>query len=247
MVDERERERRLRRLREAGPEELHELVDDLGDELSVAEARQVLRNVFVRQETIALLLERRSLLGAHELRRDLASHPRTPEMAALRFLPGLPWRDVANIGRDVKIHPRVRRSADLQLAQRLPGLTLGERISLARFAGPGVLEKLRHDKEPRVVRALLENPRVTEGLLLPMLTRESTPPEVLRIIADSPRWRTSYGIRAALCRNPRAPEARVIGWLGLLRRDDLQAVARNHRLSPGVRARARELLLGTSR
>ena len=247
MVDEREQERRLRRLREAGPEELHDLVEDLGDELSVVEARQALRNVFVRRETIALLLERRRLLSSHELRRDLAGHPRTPEMAALRLLPGLPWRDVANIGRDVKIHPRVRRSADLQLSQRLPGLTLGERISLARFAGLGVLHKLRHDSEPRVVRAMLENPRVTEGLLLPVLTRESTPPEVLQLIADSPRWRTSYGVRAALCRNPRAPEVRVIGWLSALRRDDLRALAANQRLSPAVRARARELLQGTSR
>jgi hypothetical protein len=231
----------VRRLREAGPEELAALVEQRLPEIDVAAARQLLRNPFVTREMIAALLTRPALLKAYELRRDLAACPQTPQAAALRFVSGLFWRDLMAIGVDVQVAPPLRRAADRQLVARLPGMAVGEKIAIARRSGPGVLTALRLDPSPRVIAALLESPRLTEGLLVPMVHRETTPPEVLRTVAESRRWGVRYEIRRALSRNPRTPVATALMLLPHLRRQDLAAVSSDPRLALPVRRRARLL------
>ncbi len=235
-----------RRLREAGAAELSALLEQHSIELDVDAARQAMRNPFITPEGIGLLLESRSLRESPEMRREFTLHPRTPLTQALRLVPGLRWRALAELGADTRVHPQVRRAADLDLVRRLPGLALGERIALARVAGQGVIQKLCHDSHPRVMTALLENPRLTEGALAPALSRESTSPEILRLIADSSRWGIRPSVRLALCRNPRTPVGTVLGLLPMLRPSDLRQLAQERRLAPAVRG-AVERILGRDR
>lgn len=219
------------------------LLNEHRDELDLPTLRLALRNPFVNEEAIDIILAQRHRLGSYELRRDLALHPKTPEIAALRFVPGLFWRDLMRLGSDMKVRPRVRQAADRHLSNRLPGLTLGERISLARIAGMGVLTQLRHDPEPRVFAALLQNPRLTEGLLLPLLTAEGTRAEILGQVARSHRWGNRYAVRLALVRHPRTPAPQAVALLSTLKKADLRALAKERRLRPPIRQRL-ELLLG---
>jgi len=230
-------------LREAGEEELRRLVEEHLEEIGVPEAGQVLRNPFVTREIIELLISRPALLRAYETRHALAAHPATPEVRALRLVGGLYWQDLLRLGADVRVRPVVRKAADRHLLDRLGGLAVGEKMAIARRAGPGVLSGLRHDPSPRVIGALLENPRLTEGVLMPVVTRETTPPQVLETIAGDRRWGRRYELRLGLCRNPHTPYPTALRLLPLLKKKDLQAVASDQRLSGGVRRRAR-LLLG---
>jgi hypothetical protein len=230
-------------LRGAGSEELRELVEQNLAGLGVAEAAQVLRNPFLTREVVELLLSRTDLLTAYEIRHELARNPRTPQVRALRFVAGLFWRDLMRIGLDPRVHPRVRRAAERGLVARLPGLAVGEKMAIARRAGPGVLAGLRHDPSPRVLEALLENPRLTEGLLMPLVARGTTPPPVLDALAKDRRWGSRYELRLGLCRNPQTPVETVLRLLPLLKKKDLRAVASHLRLAAVVRRRAR-LLLG---
>ena len=68
-----------------------------------------------------------------------------------------------------------------------------------------MLAQLRHDPSPRVIAALLDNPRLTEGVLAPVLNSASTPPAILELIADDRRWGVRYALRLALVRNPATP------------------------------------------
>jgi hypothetical protein len=232
-----------RRLREAGPAELAALVRERIAEIDAAAARQALRNPFVTREVVEALLARRTLLASHELRRDLAACRETPQAEALRLVPGLFWRDLMLLDLDLRVSPAVRRAASRQLTARLPALALGEKVALARRAGADVLGALRLDPSPRVVAALLDNPRLTEGLLGPLVHSERASPAVLETIAAHPRWGVRYGVRVGLSRNPRTPLAAALGVLAQLKKPDLAAVAAHPRLAPAVRRRAR-LLLG---
>lgn len=232
----------LERLREAATEELSRLVDELGPALDVAAVRMVLRNSFVTTEIIERLMEERRLLAIYEVRRDLARHSKTPQVHSMRLIPTLFWRDLMEIGLDMKTPPLVRRSAERQLVSRVSSLAVGERMSIGRRAGHGVLMHLRFDSDPRVVGAVLENPRLNEGILMPLASHDSAPPEVLKIIASSRRWGTRYPVRLALARNPRTPPVTALGLLGALKKVDLKAVAQDVRLSMVVRRRARVLL-----
>ncbi|HYN20066.1 MAG TPA: hypothetical protein VE078_03825, partial [Thermoanaerobaculia bacterium] len=142
-----------------------------------------------------------------------------------------------------RLHPRLRRAADQSLAARLPGLSIGEKMSIARRAGPGLLAHLRHDPSPRVIGALLDNPRLTEDILTPVVHGAATPGPILALIAQDRRWGTRYGLQVAICRNPGTPLATSLKLLPLLRKTELKAVASDPRLAEPVRQRAR-LLLG---
>jgi hypothetical protein len=212
-------------------------------ELEVPEVRQVLRNPFVSSAVIEILLSERRLLGSYEVRRDLASHRKTPQVHALRLLAGLYWRDLARIASDTRAPPTIRKAAERQLSSRLPGLAVGEKIAVARAAGPGAIALLRSDPSPRVVKALLENPRMTEGSLLPLVSNERTRPEILTLIANDARWGNRYRIRLAICRNSNTAYSTALRILPLLKKSDLTLVARDRHLSSVVRRRA-DLLLG---
>lgn len=232
-----------RRLREAGSEELDALVREHAGELSPPAVRHVLGNPYCTAEVVERLAAERHLLSFYEVRRDLARHPRTPEVLALRFVPGLYWRDLAEMGLDARLRPVLRRAAEQHLLVRLPEMAVGEKMSLARRAGAGVLAHLRHDPNPRVVAALLDNPRLTEGTLAPLVASAAAPPAVLELIAGDRRWGVRYPLKVALARNPSTPLGTAWRILGTLRKVDLKPIAADPRLPEPLRRRARVLLV----
>lgn len=231
------------RLREAGEEELTELVHAHRGEIGVPEARQILRNPHATREVVEVLLATPEVLGSHEVKKDLAAHPQTPQPRALDLVPNLFWRDLVRLGADSRVRPAVRRAANRTLASRLPGLATGEKSAIARTAGPGLLARLRHDPSPRVLRALLQNPRLTEGTLLPVASSDQTPGPVLEVLADDRRWGVRYPVRRALANNPATPPTVALRLLPHLKKHDLRSVARATRISAVVRRRAK-LFLG---
>src|SRR5262245_40939365 len=203
----------LGRLREAGAEELRALVRDLSDAVDVPAAQAVLRNPHAGEDVVRLLAAERRLLASYEMRRDLALHAATPQPIALALVGGLYWRDLVAAGLDVRIRPVVRRFADQRLIERLPALAVGEKVSIARSASPHVLQALRHDPTPRVIAALLDNPRLVEGDLLPLASAETARAPVLTEILRHRKWGNRYPVRLAVLRNPHAPVALALQHL----------------------------------
>ncbi|HEX3127660.1 MAG TPA: hypothetical protein VH394_10040 [Thermoanaerobaculia bacterium] len=231
------------RLSEAGSDELLALVREHLARLDPPAVKAVLRNPYATAGIVEEIASQPRLLSFYEVRRDIAMHPRTPEILAQRLVPGLYWRDLSALGADTRLHPRLRRAADQMLVARLPELAVGEKVTMARRAGPGLLAHLRHDPSPRVIGAMLDNPRLTEDILAPVAHSATAPGPVLALIAADRRWGVRYGLQVAICRNPRTPLATVLRLLPLLRKSELKAVVSDPRLAEAVRQRAR-LLLG---
>lgn len=225
-------------LRGATPRELAEIVRDRRNELGPDSVRHVLHNSYVDARLIDELLDHPALRKHYDVRRRIAAHPRTRQARAVGLIAGLYWRDLLRIGSDSRVKPAVRRAADVRLAERFGRLSTGEQVVVAREAGPGLISRLLGQKEPRVVRALLENPRLTEPMLAPLLANAAAPPRILRLIAEDRRWGTRYTTRVALCLNPATPADLAISLLPSLRRPDRRAVARDTRVSTEVRQRA---------
>jgi hypothetical protein len=230
------------RLREAGSEELLALLRAHAGELTAPAVRHALRNPYCTAEAIGAVAAEQRLLSFYEVRRDLALHPRTPATLAARFVPTLWWRDLMALALDTRLRPALRRTAEIHLGTRLPELAVGEKVALARRASPGIISQLRLDPSPRVIAALLDNPRLTEGMLAPVLHSASTSPAILELIANDRRWGVRYPLRLALVRNPATPLK--ISWrlLEALRKADLRPVATDPRIPEPVRRRARVLL-----
>jgi hypothetical protein len=233
----------LQRLRAAGVDELRLLLRSVAADLDVPAAQAVLRNPHAGEEAMRVLADQRRLLSFYEMRRDLALHPATPQPVALSLLSGLYWRDLVAAGLDVRIRPVVRRAADQRLIERLPGIAIGEKVTIARGASSHVIQALRHDPTPRVIAALLDNPRLVEGDLLPLANNENANPPALAVVLAHRKWGYRYPVRAAVLRNPRTPVALALQFLPMLKKPELRAVANDPRLALPLRRKA-ELLLG---
>lgn len=230
------------RFAEAAGEELEEMVERWIGELGPPDVGRILRNPHTGERIVRRLLAQKRLMSFYQVRRDLALHPRTPTASAMNLVKGLYWRDLVAMGQNVRIPPRVRQAADRRLGDRLPGLAVGERVAIARRASPGLLQKLRADPSPRVVEAMMESPRCSVGILLPLASSEAATGPVLAAVAKHPRWGVRYPIRVALCRNPQTPAQVSLSLLPMLKKVDLRAVSRELRLPTVVRRRAKVLL-----
>ena len=231
------------RLAAANEDELVDLVREQLGALDGTVRRQILRHPFLGAKAIQLLLEDRQLVGSYEVRRELAGHPKTPNARAMQLVATLYWRDLARLSSESRVRPMVRRAAERRLAERLPGLSAGEKVAIARRCGPGLVTRIGQDPNPRVLQALLDNPRLTEGALLQLVSRDSARPELLALVARDRRWGVRYRVRVPICRNPNTPVATALAQLAALRKLDLEKVAEDPRLASAVRRRA-NLLLG---
>lgn len=231
----------LRRLREGTSEELLSLIAAHAETLDVPAVCQALANPFANREVVERIASLGRLRQAQEVRRALVCHPAAPEVLALQLLPSLFWRDLAEISISVRLRPPLRVAAERALAERLPGLAEGEKMNLARRVAGATLSRLLLDPSRRVVAAALENPRLTEGLLYPLVRRETTLPVILGLIAENTRWGARYDLRVGLAQNPATPIETALRLLPGLKRSDLRIVAQAPRVPAPVRQRARLL------
>ncbi|MEM7516194.1 MAG: hypothetical protein AAF368_04615, partial [Planctomycetota bacterium] len=232
----------LHRLRRAPTRELRQLVEENSRHFTLRELRQTLLNPYIDGEVLQALGTHRKLMTTPGAKSAVARHRRTPEPLAMRLIPNLFWRDLAEITLDLRIRASVRRVAERYLVQRLPRLAEGEKINLARRSVDTVAARLLGEAQPRVVDAGLENPRLSEKALLDVVTADRSPPRLLHRIAKHPRWGARYEVQAALCQNPRAPYGFILQHLERMRPDVLERVVANVDHADFLRRTARELL-----
>jgi len=99
---------------------------------------------------------------------------------------------------------------------------VGVRRGWARGSNRDRLDRLLHDRDWRVIRLLLDNPRVIERDVVKVAAMRPTRPEVLELIATHRRWASRYPVRKALALNPYTPTPIVRRLLPTLMRQDLK-------------------------
>jgi len=174
----------------------------------------------------------------------LALHPKSPSAVVLGLLSRLRWPDLARLDSAPGVGAPVRLGAERILALRLPEMTHGERITLARLAPPGVLRLLGRDPSPLVVRSLLDNPRATAEEALAIASRPETPGAVLQVLAESARFASHDGLRQALITHPNTPVAEALRLVHLLDPITLARIVRSRPLSPLLQMAVERRLAG---
>lgn len=129
--------------------------------------------------------------------------------------------------------------------RKMRRLTLGERRALSRSRDIDMLVRLAHDQDPRVVRELLVNPRLTEREAVMVASRRPTHAHVLEAVLAS-RFGTSRRVRRAVAHNPYSPVALAMRAIAPLSAPELRLVIEDPHVSEEVRRHARSLLVGRS-
>jgi hypothetical protein len=135
----------------------------------------------------------------------IVEHPRTPRYVSLAILRHLFTFDLMRVALTSIVAGDVRMAAEEVLINRLESISSGEKLSLARRASGRVAGALLTDKEPRVMRAALENSRMTEALVVKALTVPEAPAALVCEICVHPKWSLRQEIRVALLRNESTP------------------------------------------
>ena len=184
---------------------------------------------------------------SYDVKKGLVHHPRTPVTLARSFLPQLYWKDLAEITEASRLQPGVRRQAEEVLKRRLPELTQGERVSLARRASRGVVSALSESSEARVLKALLGNVRLMEHDALRIASSSMAPRDVLVNMAEHPAWGDRYSVQLSLACNPRTPVPVALRVMEALPPPDLRKLSQDPRVPRIVRVGAdRRLEAGSS-
>jgi hypothetical protein len=180
--------------------------------------------------------ERPRLLGG------VAQNPRTPRVLALRILPSLFWRDLADVAASPRLSKGVRARAESILQEQLRDMRLGEKITLAKIATPAVLTRLLAETEARIAQACLINPRLREEDLVAAVRQDTATRALLEAAAASSRWGDRYAVRLALVLQPRTPLGVALAQITSLLDRDLDRVGAASGLRPLVQAAALRLL-----
>lgn len=203
---------------------------------------QILRNPRVTPDLIDQIAQNRNWLREYRIRAAVAVHPRTPRVIAVLILSSLGWRDLARVAERPTVAPQIRRMAERRLTIALEEMAQGERTSLARIAGRGVLSALCADDSARVIAALLQNQRMLENDVLRVTSRRSASGPVLRAIARNERFGRRREVQKAIVSHPNTPSPVALRLLQNLGEADLREVLRAARLPRLIEMAASRLL-----
>lgn len=206
------------------------------------ECLKLLRRANLPEETLQEILGDRNARKFHAVRMALAAHPRTPRGDALSLVGTLFWRDLAHLSANARVHPAIRRAADLDLVRRLPEMAVAERVDLARNVGRGTLLYLRLDCDPRVLASVLENRFTIEADVVFAAARPEATPEILTLIAGHPRWSLRPAVRSAVLRHPDLPQPLALTLLTRANLEDLRGIRDSPRSSALLKACAERVL-----
>ncbi|HEY4839257.1 MAG TPA: hypothetical protein VIH72_11655 [Candidatus Acidoferrales bacterium] len=212
---------------------LPNFLDDsrLDDEhLCVLLARKDLPGTFLDE-----LTRRRELLHSYSVIRALSFHPSVPRKVALRLLRELHLMDLMKLSQAATAAPDLQRSAEEHLIARLPHVTLGQKIALARQASARILAALIVEGNAQVVEPAVENPRLTEAQVLKLLARDKLPLAVVPAFCRSRRWTSVPNVALALLRYPHTPPEAAVKILPHIASADLRALAQTKTISQTMR------------
>jgi hypothetical protein len=204
--------------------------------LTEALALALLKRADLRPEVLEQLAKNPNALKSHKVKIALAAHPRAPRHVSVPLARHFYTFDLMKLALVSTVPADVKVAIDDVLISRLKTVTVGERLTLARRASGRVAAALLLDAEPaqskigedktdsktkiksaeaaaretRVMRTALENPRLTEALVINAVLRPASTAALVDAVARHTKWSSRREIRAALLRTEHLSLARAL-------------------------------------
>jgi hypothetical protein len=188
-------------------------------------ALALLKRADLPPEVIEQLAKNTSALRSRKVKIALASHPKTPRHVSVPLARQFYTFDLMKVALSPAVPADVKIAVDDILISRLKTVTIGERLTLARRASGRVAAALLLDvetisnkivdaktvaRETRVLQAALENPRLTEALVINSVLRPAAGAALVHAVAQHTKWSCRREIRAALLRTEHLSLARAL-------------------------------------
>lgn len=165
-----------------------------------------------------------------KVRFALLTHPQTPRHISLPALRHLYTFELMQVALTPIVPADVKRAAEEVLLARLATISSGEKLSLARRASGRVAGELLLDKETRIMRAALENSRLTEAAIVKALARPDSSGVFVDAVSHHPKWSLRREVRLSLLRHEKLALAPALEFARSLPAALLKEILHNSRL-----------------
>lgn len=209
------------------------------DKLTEGEVAVLLRRTWIPKDFFYNLLGRKDLMKFYSIQKEIVNHHCCPQDISLNILPGLLPIDLLRVAKNLRISPFIRRQAETIFLQKWSKIPLGEKISHARRATPFILKNLKSEQNRMVIKALLENPSLTEEIILELLNFPKISVVAIEEILNS-RWKNRYRIKLAIVKCPKTPVQFALRMVSELRKGDLLTLL-NESIPPLIRNKILEI------
>ncbi len=95
---------------------------------------------------------------------------------------------------------------------------------------------------PDKIEELLFHKDFTEEMAIALAENRRTPPECLSLLASTTRFRDSYRLKLALCKNPKTPQRVTLSLIKFLRLFDLADLTRNQNIHINIRQKIEQVI-----
>jgi hypothetical protein len=183
-------------------------------------------------EVLAQLSKNAAALKSRKIKIALASHPRTPRHVSVPLARQLYTFDLVKVALSPAVPADVKVAVEGVLISRLKSVTLGERLTLARRAsgrvaaallvdvenanakiskiGTGKIVAKAEARQTRLLQTVLDNPRLTENLVIGAVLNPSAGVTLVNLVARHPKWSRRKEVRVALLRTEYLSLARAL-------------------------------------
>ena len=187
------------------------------------------------QEIIEELSKNSAVVRNRNVKLAIIAHCKTPRYVSLALLRQLFTFDLMNVALTPVIFGDIKSAAEEILVKRLESLSSGERTSLARRASGRVAGALLYDAETRIIRTALENPRLTEAIIIKSLMSPSVPSVLVCAVCEHPKWSLRRDIKIALLRNKKTPIRFLEEFAQSFSRPQLKEILQSSRIPQAVK------------
>jgi len=228
-------------------------------------ALALLKRADLPSEVLEQLAKNAKALKSRKVKIALASHPHTPRHVSVPLVRQFYTFDLLKVALSPRVPADVKVTVDDVLISRLRTVTTGERLTLARRASGRVAAALLLDvesgdgkigdhktidgkvvsgkiidaetvaRETRVMRTALENPRLTEALVINSVLRPAASAALVHAVAQHAKWSRRREIRAALLRSAHLSLARALEFSHEIPVPLLQEILASSRLSAKIK------------
>ena len=203
--------------------------------LSEHDLLRLLERMDLPPEALRELSQHAEAARSYRVKLALVRHPKTPRLVSLPLMKFLYLFDLLRVSQTPAVPAEVKLVAEESILRKLETLPRGEKIALAHEGSGRVAAALLGTPDEELIHAALNNPYLSEALLLKVLARNKLPAILVELISRHERWSHAYHLRLTLIRNPQTPFARVLAFLPDISVSDLRDICLDPRMPEPVR------------
>lgn len=135
---------------------------------------------------------------------NLVQNPSFPIRLGLEIIPKLFPAELVRVSNNKRSNPFLRKKCEKEFTGRYKKIALGERISLLKFAPGSLLTYFTEEKDERILKAIISNPKCTEDLIVRFINRKEDRYALYNILLDT-NWIKQKNIAIAISYDKEVP------------------------------------------